>query len=217
MAPTATIAAELRRRGFSRVRIWTRGVDHGRFYPRASGKLDLKRPIFLSVGRLAVEKNLEVMLKLDLPGSLVVVGDGPARAHLQSRFPRACFLGEKRGEALAEIYACADVFVFPSRTDTFGNVILEALASGLPIAAFPVPGPVDIIGNSGAGVLDEDLRAACLKALSIPREAARARSLDFTWKESARQFLANIYVARMSGGHGAAEPRIKLRGESQNI
>jgi len=215
MAPTATIADDLRSRGFNRVRIWTRGVDHRHFRQRSYSTLDFARPIFLSVGRVAVEKNLEALLRLDLPGSLVIVGDGPARAQLQRRYPHAHFLGEKRGEELAEIYASADVFVFPSRTDTFGNVIVEALASGLPIAAFPVPGPLDIIGGSGAGVLDEDLQAACLKALSIPHDAARARSLEFSWRESARQFLANIEAATSGGGHNGAGRRPGFRRASQ--
>jgi glycosyltransferase involved in cell wall biosynthesis len=198
MAPTPTIGADLARRGFERVRLWTRGVNHTLFHPRANRVLDLPRPIFLSVGRVAVEKNLEALLELDLPGSIVVVGDGPARAHLERRYPRAHFLGERQGEALADVYASADVFVFPSRTDTFGIVLIEAMASGLPVAAFPVPGPIDVVGP-GAGVLDEDLRAACLKALTIPREAAREYSLRYTWRESARQFLENIEASRPDG------------------
>jgi len=195
MAPTSTIGADLARRGFDRVRLWTRGVNHALFHPRASRVLDLPTPIFLSVGRVAVEKNLEALLELGLPGSTVVVGDGPARAQLERRYPRAHFLGARYGEALADVYASADVFVFPSRTDTFGIVLIEAMASGLPVAAFPVPGPIDVVGE-GAGVLDEDLRAACLAALTIPREAARAYSLRYTWRESARQFLENIEMSR---------------------
>ncbi len=195
MAPTPTIAGDLTRRGFSRVRLWTRGVNHALYRPRSKRALDLPRPIFLSVGRVAVEKNLEALLDLDLPGSTVVVGDGPARRSLERRYPHAHFLGSKQGEALADIYASADVFVFPSRTDTFGIVMIEALASGLPVAAFPVPGPIDVVGP-GAGVLDEDLRAACLRALTIPRDRARDYSMRFTWKESARQFLDNIETSR---------------------
>ena len=177
------------------MRLWTRGVNHALYRPRSKRTLDLPRPIFLSVGRVAVEKNLEGLLDLDLPGSTVIVGDGPARRHLQRRYPHAHFLGAKHGEALADVYASADVFVFPSRTDTFGIVLIEALASGLPVAAFPVPGPIDVVGP-GAGVLDEDLRAACLKALTISRESAREHSLRFTWEESARQFLDNIEMSR---------------------
>jgi glycosyltransferase involved in cell wall biosynthesis len=195
MAPTAFIGDDLTRRGFSRVRLWTRGVNHALFRPRANPVLDLPRPIFLSVGRVAVEKNLEALLDLNLPGSTVVVGDGPARAWLQRRYAHAHFLGAMQGEALAKVYASADVFVFPSRTDTFGIVLIEALASGLPVAAFPAPGPIDVVGP-GAGVLSEDLRAACMEALTIPREAAREYSMRYTWKESARQFLENIESSR---------------------
>jgi glycosyltransferase involved in cell wall biosynthesis len=196
MAPTPSIRNELGRRGFERVRVWTRGVDHDLFRPRAGDALDLPRPIFLYVGRVAVEKNLEAMLKLDLPGSTVIAGDGPARAALERRYPKARFLGARFGEELAKIYASADVFVFPSRTDTFGIVLIEAMASGLPVAAFPVAGPLDVVGTSGAGVLSEDLREACLAALAIPRETARAHSLNFTWRESARQFLGHIETCR---------------------
>jgi glycosyltransferase involved in cell wall biosynthesis len=212
MAPTATIAGELTRRRFARVKLWTRGVNHGLFHPRPERTLDLPRPIFLSVGRLAVEKNLEALLELDLPGSTVIVGDGPARPYLERRYPRAHFLGAMYGEALADVYASADVFVFPSRTDTFGIVLLEALASGVPVAAFPAPGPIDVI-DSGAGVLDTDLRAACLKALEIPRESARASSLRFSWRESARQFLDNIESSRVSPPARAparAQPKPKV-------
>jgi glycosyltransferase involved in cell wall biosynthesis len=195
MAPTPTIGADLTRRGFARVRLWTRGVNHAVYRPRSSRTLDLPRPIFLSVGRVSVEKNLEALLGLDLPGSTVIVGDGPARRHLERRYRHAYFLGSKQGEELADIYASADVFVFPSRTDTFGIVMIEAMASGLPVAAYPVPGPIDVVG-AGAGVLDEDLRAACLKALTLSREQAREHSMRFTWKESARQFLENIEGSR---------------------
>ena len=196
MAPTPSMASELTRRGFARVKVWSRGVDHALFQPGLPNALALPRPIFLSVGRVAVEKNLEAFLRLDLPGSKVVVGDGPARASLAARYLDAHFLGPRSGAALAQTYASADVFVFPSRTDTFGIVMIEALASGLPVAAYPVPGPLDVIGASGAGALDEDLRAACLTALRLPRERARAHSLGFTWDQSARQFVANIVAGR---------------------
>jgi glycosyltransferase involved in cell wall biosynthesis len=176
--------------------MWTRGVNHALYRPRPKSTLDLPRPIFLSVGRVAVEKNLEALLGLDLPGSTVIVGDGPARPGLERRYRHAHFLGAKYGEALADIYASADVFVFPSRTDTFGIVLIEAMASGLPVAAFPAPGPIDVVAP-GAGVLDENLKAACLKALAIPREKPREHSLRFTWRESARQFLDNIERSRV--------------------
>ncbi|MGO8797664.1 MAG: glycosyltransferase family 4 protein [Roseiarcus sp.] len=196
MVPTPTMRDELSRRGFARVKVWSRGVDHLTFRPRTSSVLDLPRPIFLYVGRLAVEKNLGALLSLKLPGSTVIVGDGPARASLERQYPHAHFLGSRSGEALAQVYASADVFVFPSRTDTFGIVLIEALASGLPVAAYPVAGPLDVIGNSGAGILSEDLGAACLSALAIPRATARQHSLQFTWGESARQFLSHIEGSR---------------------
>jgi glycosyltransferase involved in cell wall biosynthesis len=192
LAPTPSMKAELDRRGFSRVELWTRGVDHALFRPRAASALDLPRPIFLNVGRVAIEKNLGAFLALDLPGSKVVVGEGPGRAALQRKYPQAHFLGEKFGVELAEIFAAADVFVFPSRTDTFGVVLIEALASGLPVAAYPVTGPLDVIDGTDAGALDTDLRRACLAALAIPRERARARSLAYTWRESARQFVEHV-------------------------
>ncbi|MDE3177823.1 MAG: glycosyltransferase family 1 protein [Pseudomonadota bacterium] len=196
LAPTPSIRDDLARRGFAAVRVWTRGVDHALFRPRPARDLGLPRPVFLYVGRIAVEKNLEALLGLDLPGSVVLVGDGPARERLARRYRHAHFLGPRFGEALAEVYASADAFAFPSRTDTFGVVLLEALASGLPVAAFPAPGPLDVIGDSGAGVLSEDLRQACLAALDIPRAAARARALEFSWEESARQFLGHIAERR---------------------
>ena len=166
------------------------------FRPRPDSVLDLPRPIFLSVGRVAVEKNVEAFLALDLPGSKVVAGDGPARAALEGRYPAVTFLGMQTGEALARIYSSADVFVFPSRTDTFGIVLLEALASGLPVAAFPVQGPSDVIGDSPAGVLSEDLGLACRQALEVPRDTARAYSMTYTWAASARQFLDNVRDVR---------------------
>ncbi|HZZ60152.1 MAG TPA: glycosyltransferase family 1 protein [Roseiarcus sp.] len=210
MAPTPTIAAELARRGFENVRLWTRGVDPALFHPRVGQALDLPRPIFLSVGRVAVEKNLEALLELDLPGSTVIVGEGPARAALERRYPRTHFLGAKYGEVLADVYASADVFVFPSRTDTFGIVLLEAMASGLPVAAFPVPGPIDVVGPA-AGILSDDLRAACLGALTIPREAARACSLRYTWKESARQFLENVEASRSKRARPSSRQLVLVR------
>ena len=196
MVPTPTIRDELLRRGFARVKVWSRGVDHSAFRPRTTSVLDFPRPIFLYVGRVAVEKNLSALLSLDLPGSTVIVGDGPARAWLERKYPHAHFLGSRSGEALAQIFASADVFAFPSRTDTFGIVLIEALASGLPVAGYPVAGPLDVIGKSGAGILSEDLGAACLEALTIPRAVALAHSRQFTWSESARQFLSNIEESR---------------------
>jgi glycosyltransferase involved in cell wall biosynthesis len=195
MAATPALAGELRGRGFRTVVLWPRGVDAQLFRPRAVD-LGLPRPLFLSVGRVAVEKNLEAFLELDLPGSKVVVGDGPARLALQRKYPRAVFLGALHGEPLAEAYAAADVFVFPSKTDTFGLVLLEALASGVPVAAFPVTGPRDVIGAANVGVLSEDLRVACLAALKLSPQDCLQFAASQTWEASARAFVNNISDVR---------------------
>ncbi|BEV44856.1 glycosyltransferase family 1 protein [Afipia carboxidovorans] len=195
MAATPALADELRGRGFHHVALWPRGVDTNLFHPRALD-LGLPRPVFLSVGRVAVEKNLQAFLGLDLPGTKVVVGDGPARAELERGYPDTIFLGAMQGDALAQAYAAADVFVFPSRTDTFGLVLLEALASGVPVAAFPVSGPKDVIGDVPVGVLDEDLAAACRGALAISRDVCRDFALAHTWEACARAFIDNIVNAR---------------------
>jgi glycosyltransferase involved in cell wall biosynthesis len=195
MVSTAALADELRGHGFHTVLRWPRGVDSILFHPDRARDLGLKRPILLAVGRLAVEKNMDAFLALDLPGTKVVVGDGPAQAALVSRFPDAVFLGTKRGTELAAIYASADVFVFPSRTDTFGLVLLEALASGLPIAGFPVATTQDVIGAAPVAVLDDDLRSACLRALAIPRPVCRRYAETMTWDASVRFFLGNLVSA----------------------
>ncbi|OYQ33369.1 alpha-mannosyltransferase [Niveispirillum lacus] len=193
MVATASIEADLEKRGFTNIRRWSRGVDTDLFHPGPKDLFaHLPRPVFISVGRVAVEKNIEAFLCLDLPGSKVVVGDGPQLAELKAKYPGVTFVGAKHGEDLARHYAAADVFVFPSRTDTFGLVLLEALASGLPVAAFPVPGPLDVIGDSPAGVLDTDLRAACLKAVGIDPALCRDHALRFSWSACAQQFLANL-------------------------
>ena len=199
LAATPTLATELTTRGFRNVKLWPRGVDANLFHPRAGADLNLPRPVFLTVGRLAVEKNLEAFLKLDLPGTKLVVGDGPARNALTRKYSDAVFVGPRTGEALAEIYAAADVFVFPSRTDTFGLVLLEALASGVPVAAFPAAAPRGVIGQANVGVLDEDLQRACLGALECPRQDCRDFALGMTWLESARIFLEHVVEAARSG------------------
>jgi glycosyltransferase involved in cell wall biosynthesis len=192
LVATPSLAAELAAKGFTNLRPWTRGVDTELFNPHKKVSLDLPGPIFLSVGRVAVEKNLPAFLELDLPGSKVVVGDGPDLARLKARHPEAHFLGTRTGEELAGIYAASDVFVFPSRTDTFGNVLLEALASGCPVAAYPVTGPLDIVGATQCGVLSDDLQVAVLGALEVPRERARSRALAYSWAECASQFLTHL-------------------------
>jgi glycosyltransferase involved in cell wall biosynthesis len=199
MVSTASLANELRSHGFNNVLRWPRGVDSALYRPDRAHELGLKRPIFLTVGRLAVEKNLEAFLGLDLPGTKVVVGDGPARPSLESRYRDAVFLGTKHGAQLAAVYASADVFVFPSRTDTFGLVLLEALASGLPIAGFPVAATQDVVGAAPVAMLDDDLGAACLGALAVPRYACRQYAETITWEASARAFLSNLVNFRNSG------------------
>jgi glycosyltransferase involved in cell wall biosynthesis len=195
MAATPALAGELRARGFRNVVLWPRGVDASQFHPRAAD-LGLPRPVFLCVGRVAVEKNLEAFLDLDLPGTKVIVGDGPARAALTRKYPQAVFLGARQGKELADAYAAADVFVFPSKTDTFGLVLLEALASGLPVAAFPVTGPRDVIGDEPVGALNDDLRIACLTAVTISPQACLAFAARHTWEASARAFVENITNVR---------------------
>lgn len=192
MASTGSLVRELRRRGFRKLGLWTRGVDTDLFSPAAPAPLDLPRPIFMNVGRIAVEKNLAAFLSLDLPGSKVVIGEGPQEAELRSRFPGVHFLGAKTGRDLAAHMAAADVFVFPSRTDTYGVVQLEALSCGVPVAAYPVTGPLDVIGQHPVGILDEDLRTAGLTALRLSRQACREFALGRSWETSARQFVRNI-------------------------
>jgi len=200
MVATQTIQAELENRGFSRIRRWSRGVDTELFRPRstdeiealAPGLKDLPRPLHLYVGRVAVEKNISAFLAADLPGSKMVVGDGPQLEEMKRRYPEVHFAGAKFGEELAAHYAAASVFVFPSRTDTFGLVLLEALASGVPVAAYPVPGPLDVIGDSPAGVLNDDLAAAARQAVQIPAETCRAHALTFSWQACTEQFISNL-------------------------
>lgn len=195
MVSTGTLKRELGERGFRKLLHWRRGIPVQGF-ARATGTVyPFPGPIFLYVGRVAVEKNLEAFLQLDLPGTKVVVGDGPARGRLSEVYRNARFLGRLDGAELASAYAGADALVFPSLTDTFGLVVLEALATGLPVAAFPVSGPRDIIGESGCGVLDSDLRRAALAALHIPREKCRAFGALHGLRESARRFLDNIRTA----------------------
>jgi glycosyltransferase involved in cell wall biosynthesis len=194
MVATPSLKLELEANGFRNVRIWTRGVDVSHFRPIAGASLPFARPIWLYVGRVAIEKNVEAFLKLDLPGTKVVIGDGPARPALARAYPQTQFLGPKSGEDLVRHYSASDVFVFPSLTDTFGLVILEALACGVPVAAFPVQGPKDVLGDSPVAALDADLRRAAMKALEIPRAAARAFALSRSWRSCTQQFLLNLPV-----------------------
>jgi glycosyltransferase involved in cell wall biosynthesis len=198
MVQTDTLERELGARGFRRIRRWGRAVDTELFRPWReapgfdAGFLALPRPIFLYLGRVSPEKSIEDFLSLDLPGSKVVVGDGPALDALRRRFPAAHFLGRRTGEEVARHFSAADVFVFPSRFETFGLVVLEALACGTPVAALPVPGPLDILGEAPVAVLSEDLRDAALRALAIDRAACRHFAEGFSWERCTREFEANL-------------------------
>jgi glycosyltransferase involved in cell wall biosynthesis len=200
MVATPTMRDELAKHGFRNISPWSRGVDTDIFHERRADEPDvyegLARPIWLNVGRIAVEKNIESFLAQDLPGTKVLVGDGPQRDELAEKYPATVFRGARFGDDLAAHYACADVFVFPSLTDTFGLVILEAMATGAPVAAYPAPGPIDLIPNSGAGALaetvDSGLREACLACLDLDRDMVRAYAERFSWRASAEEFVRNL-------------------------
>ena len=190
MAPTRTVEDELRANGLDNVARWTRGVDLDVFHPRDERVLaDLPRPLFLYVGRVSVEKNIQAFLRLDLPGTKVVAGVGPALETLKRRFPEVHFVGVLGFTELARLYSSADVFVFPSLTDTFGLVMLEALACGTPVAAFPVQGPIDVVGGSGVAVLNDDLQKAALLAQRIDRGECRRYAERHSWRAATQQFL----------------------------
>jgi len=192
MVPTPEIHGRLARRGFDNLAYWTRGVDTEHFQPAPRDPRVTRRPIFAYVGRVAVEKGVERFLALDLPGTKWVVGDGPARRALEARFPDTVFHGMRHGAELAYFYQQADVFVFPSRTDTFGLVLIEAMACGTPVAAYPVTGPVDVVRDPSAGVLSEDLRGAALRALALDRGAVRNYAMRYSWRAATEQFAANL-------------------------
>ena len=198
MVATASLRDELVRRGFRNIRPWTRGVDLSLFKPEPREDWDLPRPVFLYVGRVAVEKNITAFLNLDLPGSKVVVGGGPQLAALQRDFSNVLFTGPRYGEALARAYAGADVFVFPSLTDTFGLVLLESLACGTPVAAYPVTGPKDVLADATGkiGAVNADLRLAALEALQADRAACRAHAERFSWRACAEIFLSHLVPMR---------------------
>jgi glycosyltransferase involved in cell wall biosynthesis len=194
MVATQSLREELSLRGFRNIRSWSRGVDLDLFKPFPREEFDLPRPIFIYVGRVAVEKNIGAFLNLDLPGSKVVVGGGPQLASLQRDYPDVTFTGPRYGEALARAYAGADVFVFPSLTDTFGLVLLESLACGTPVAAFPVTGPKDVltVSDGKIGSVDADLRIAALDALTADRLACRAHAERYSWRACAEIFLSHL-------------------------
>lgn len=192
LVATPTMQRVLEQHGFTNIARWSRGVDADLFRPRDKQFLSWPRPLWLYFGRVAVEKGIRDFLRLDLPGTKVVVGDGPARPALELEFPEVRFVGYKHGEDLARHVAACDVFVFPSRTDTFGLVLLEAMASGLPVAAFPVTGPVDVVVNGVTGVLDEDLGAAALRCLALDPVRCREHALQYSWQACTRQFMESL-------------------------
>ncbi len=196
MVATPGLVEELTERGFSKMKLWARGVDLEQFRSGDRSFLDSHtRPIFLYVGRLAVEKSIEDFLEADLPGTKVVVGEGPQRAELEEKYKDAVFTGPKYGEDLTKYYQASDVFVFPSRTDTFGLVNVEALACGVPVAAYPVRGPLEILDGApaGCGAMDEDLTKACMTAYENRNpEECRAWAENFSWEAASRQFIVNL-------------------------
>ncbi len=192
LVATQSVAERLAARGFVRLARWTRGVDTALFRPRGKGGLDLPRPIAVYVGRVAVEKNIDAFLDLPFRGSKLVIGDGPDLARLRARHPAVCFAGQLRGEALATRLSAADVFVFPSRTDTFGLVMLEAMAAGLPVAAYPVQGPIDVVAHGVSGVLDEDLGRAIESALRLAPADCVAHAGRYSWDATVDLFHAAL-------------------------
>ncbi|MHB8536162.1 MAG: glycosyltransferase family 4 protein [Sulfuricaulis sp.] len=207
MVATPTLHRRLTQQGFRNLAYWSRGVDTELFRPRLKSYLDANRPVFLYMGRVAIEKNIEAFLKLDLPGTKYVVGGGPDLETLRRKYPVVRFTGFKSDEDLAKHVAAADVFVFPSRTDTFGLVMIEALACGVPVAAYPVQGPADVIENGVTGCLNDDLRAAAQEALKLDPQGCREKALAYTWDACTRQFLAHLERARHGTGVALAADR----------
>jgi glycosyltransferase involved in cell wall biosynthesis len=210
MTATPTLQQRLTSRGFQNLTRWSRGVDLELFHPQRKDYLAFARPISMYVGRVSVEKNIEAFLQADIPGTKVIVGDGPLRTVLQAKYPQAVFAGYQFGADLAAYVASADVFVFPSRTDTFGLVLLEAMACGVPVAAYPVMGPIDVVQNGVSGVLNEDLACAAREALTLSPDACRLHAARYSWAAATEQFLGNlcpIGVASESRQVGAADNR----------
>ncbi len=198
MVASRSLADELEGRGFQHVMPWTRGVDTELFRPRDIRRFGSDQPVYIYVGRVAVEKNIEAFLAAQLDGQKVVVGTGPLLEDLKQRYPDTIFTGKLIGQDLAQAYASADVFVFPSLTDTFGIVLIEAMACGLPVAAFPVTGPIDNVVDGVTGVLDQDLATAAVGALGLDRDDIRAHALTFSWQAATRLFLSNLETALFS-------------------
>jgi glycosyltransferase involved in cell wall biosynthesis len=208
MVGTRAVREDLKRHGFVNLVQWTRGVDTALFRPRPDASLPHPRPLLVYAGRVAVEKSVEDFLRADVPGTKIVIGGGPALGALRARYPAAVFTGYRYGEELATLLAAADCFVFPSRTDTFGLVMLEALASGVPVAAYPVTGPIDVIRDGEVGCLRGDLADAIRGALALDRARCRDYALGFRWENATREFLGNLVEAR---GRAPAARRAGLR------
>jgi len=208
MVAVPSLEAELIARGFTvPIRRWSRGVDGSVFRPRAEVAAPYPRPILLYVGRVSAEKGIEDFLKLDMPGTKVVVGDGPQRQALERVYPAAKFLGYRRGDALGECYSMADAFVFPSKTDTFGLVVIEALAAGVPVAAYPVTGPMDILTRPELGALHDDLGEAVRLTLKHGnRDECLREAANYTWDRCTDQFLANLVPILGGDPHSPARP-----------
>ena len=196
MVSTPSLMQELEERGFTNLVHWGKGVDTELFRPRDKGFLKDTRPVFMYLGRVAVEKNIGAFLQLNLPGAMYVVGDGPDLEKLKKEYPKVIFTGFRRGEELAKTLGSADVFVFPSRTDTFGLVLLEAMASGVPVAAYPVTGPKDVVTQGVTGFCDEDLESAAIACLKLDGTQCRAYAEKFSWKAAAEEFLRNMVPVR---------------------
>lgn len=194
LVPTQGVRQLLESRGFEEVVLWSRGVDTDLFCLDNPVSYAFASPVWIYLGRVAVEKNIEAFLTLDIPGTKVIIGDGPDRERMTEQYPDCKFLGYKFGDDLARHLAGGDVFVFPSRTDTFGLVMLEAMACGLPVAAYPVTGPIDVVTSGTTGILDDDLQKACEQALQLDRQACRDHAKSRSWDQAAMQFLSHLAV-----------------------
>jgi glycosyltransferase involved in cell wall biosynthesis len=204
MVATKTLHERLTHWGFKNLGMWSRGVNIDLFRPRDKNYLDVKRPLFMVMGRVAIEKNIEAFLALDLPGTQCVVGGGPHLEMLRKKYPDVLFTGPKEDEELAQCVASADVFVFPSKTDTFGLVLIEALACGVPVAAYPVQGPLDIIENGVTGYLNDDLKQAAIDALKLSPTRCREEAIKYTWTACTQQFFNHIHHARSANNEVAS-------------